>query len=56
MKWIELWATFVHMQAKLDQENILMIKDESDDTALQTLDPRGLRPITLSFGHGASPQ
>ena len=30
--------------------------DESDDTVLQTLDPRGLRPSTLPFGHGSPPQ
>ena len=38
------------------QENITILSILSDYTALQTLDPRSLRPSMHPFGHGASPQ
>ena len=46
IKWIGLYATFLHIQAKLGPSR----------HRIRYLNPGGLRPSTLPFGHGGSPQ
>ena len=54
-------ATFVHIQAKLGQDNLLrMVRwlrwHCPPDTGFEISSPGGLRPSTLPLGHGDSPQ
>ena len=62
IKWIGFYATFVHIYAKLGQENLLMMVRWMRwhlircRHMIRNSIPSGLRPSTLHLGHESSPQ